>query len=231
MVKDLKNLKSSVIEVSKLMHTKGFICATDGNISIKLGKNRYLITPSGINKAFMKPSDLIIIDESAKVISGNKKYNPSTEWRMHLKAYKMRPDISAVIHAHPPYVTAYTISGAKLPSDILPETILTMGDIPVTSYSTPTSPDNADIIEEHIKNYDAVVLKRHGVITVGKDIYSAYNKLEKLEHTALTAVVAKIIGEAQPLPKQEVEKLLAMGAKIGLLSDNCVAVCKKTLAD
>ena len=231
MAKDLKTLKSSMIEVSKLMHSKGFVCATDGNISIKVGKDRYLITPSGINKAFLKPADLIVIDEKAKVISGNKKYKPSTEWRMHLKAYKMRPDINAVIHAHPPYVTAYTIADVKLPADILPETILTMGNIPITSYSTPTSPDNADIIEEHIKSYDAVVLKRHGVITVGKDIYSAYNKLEKLEHTAITAVVAKMIGEPLPLPKEEVEKLLAMGAQMGFLSDKCVAVCKKSLLD
>lgn len=231
MPKDLKNLKASIIEVSKLMNTKGFICATDGNISIKLAKNRYLITPSGINKAFIKPNDLIVIDENAKLISGNKKLKPSTEWRMHLKAYKLRPDINAVIHSHPPYITAYTIADVKIPSNILPEVVLTMGAIPVTSYSTPTSPDNADIIEEHIKNYDAVVLKRHGVITVGKDIYSAYNKLEKIEHAALTSMAAKIIGEANPLPKQEVEKLLAMGAQMGMLSDNCVAVCKKSLID
>lgn len=229
MLKDVTRLKASIIEVSKLMNSKGFICATDGNISIKLAKDRFLITPSGINKAFMKVSDLIVIDSKAKVVSGNKKFKPSSEYRMHLKVYEMRPDVNAVIHSHPPYITAYTIAGAGLPSNILPELVLTMGAIPITTYSTPTSPDNAKIIENHIKDYDAVVLKRHGLITIGEDVYSAYNKLEKIEHAALTGVIAKIMGGSNPLPKDETERLLDMGKELGFLSDNCVTVCKKNL--
>lgn len=229
MEKDLKNLRSSILEVAKLMNAKGFICATDGNISIKIAKNRFLMTPSGLNKAFMKASDLIVIDENAKVISGNKKLKPSSEWRMHLRAYKLRPDINAVIHSHPPYITAYTVADVKPPVDVLPEVVVTMGSIPVTAYSTVGSPQNADIIEEHVKNFDAVVLKRHGVITLGKDIYSAYNKLERLENAALTGVVAKMLGGVPALPKEEVERLLMIGKEYGLLTDNCVDKCKKNL--
>ncbi len=229
MEKDLKNLKASIIEVAKLMNAKGFICATDGNISIKVAKNKFLMTPSGLNKAFMKASDLIVIDENAKVISGNKKLKPSSEWRMHLRAYKLRPDINAVIHSHPPYITAYTVADVKPPVDVLPEVVVTMGSIPVTAYSTVGSPQNADIIEGYIKNFDAVVLKRHGVLTVGSDIYSAYNKLERLENAALTGVVAKMLGGVPPLPKEEVERLLIIGKEYGLLTDNCIDECKKDL--
>ena len=227
MALNIKLLKKQIVEVCKLMNTKGFICATDGNVSVKIAKDRFLITPSGINKAFLKTTDLIVIDRDAKLISGNKKFKPSTEWRMHLKAYDLRPDIDAVIHAHPPYITAYTIAGTDVPSKVLPEMVLTMGAIPVTEYSVPTSPDNAKIIEKHIINFDAVVLKRHGVLTVGKDIYSAYNKLEKLEHAAITGIAAKTLGGCNALSNKEIEELLDMGNGLGMLSKNCVAVCKK----
>jgi len=223
-------LKKQIIEVCKLMNSKGFICATDGNVSVKVGKDRYLITPSGINKAFMKASDLITIDRNAKVITGNKKLKPSTEWRMHLKAYDLRPDIEAVIHSHPPYTVAYTIAGVELPTKILPEMVLTMGAVPVTEYSVPTSPDNAKIIEKHIVNFDALVLKRHGVLTVGKDIYSAYNKLEKLEHAAITGLAAHALGGCNSLECSELKELLDMGKDMGLLSSSCVTVCKKELS-
>ncbi len=223
-------LKKQIVEVCKLMNTKGFICATDGNVSVKIAKDRYLITPSGINKAFLKVSDLIVIDRTAKVITGNKKLKPSSEWRMHLKAYDLRPDIDAVIHSHPPYITAYTIAGVELPSKILPELVLTMGAVPVTEYSVPTSPDNAKIIEEHIVNFDAVVLKRHGVLTVGKDLYSAYNKLEKLEHAAITGIAAHALGGCNALASDELKELLDMGQDLGFLSNSCVTVCKKSIS-
>jgi len=223
-------LKKQIIEVCKLMHTKGFICATDGNVSVKIAKDRFLITPSGINKAFLKASDLIVIDRNAKVITGNKKFKPSSEWRMHLKAYDLRPDIDAVIHSHPPYITAYTIADVEIPSKILPEMVLTMGAVPVTEYSVPTSPDNAKIIEKHIVNFDAVVLKRHGVITVGKGLYSAYNKLEKLEHAAITGLAAHALGGCNALGCSELKELLNMGQDMGFLSNSCVTVCKKDIS-
>jgi L-fuculose-phosphate aldolase len=112
---------------------------------------------------------------------------------------------------------AFTIAGIKLPGCILPETVLTMGDIPLTEYASPTSPENALVIEEHIKVYDAIVLNRHGSITVGCDLISAYNKLEKIEHTAITAIAAKQLGGLNPLPIEEITKLLEMGREQGLL--------------
>ena len=216
-----------IIQIASLMSSKGFICATDGNLSVRLGKNRFVMTPSGINKAFLTIKDLVIIDGKGKVVGGNKKQKPSSEWRMHVKAYELRPDINAVIHSHPPYSTAYTVAGAEFPCKILPEAVLTMGYVPVTEYSVPTSPDNAKIIEEHIVNFDAIILKRHGALTLGKDIYSAYNKLEKLEHMALSGILAKILGGEQNLLSSELDELLLLGNKLGFLSSSCVSVCKK----
>ena len=220
-------LKKQIVEVCKLMNTKGFICATDGNVSIKIAKDRYLITPSGINKAFLKVSDLIVIDRDAKVITGNKKLKPSSEWRMHLNAYDLRPDIEAVIHSHPPYVTAYTIAEVEIPAKILPEMVITMGAVPVTEYSIPTSPDNATMIEKYVVNFDAVALKRHGLLTVGKDLFEAYNKLERVENAALTGIAAHALGGCDALATCELQKLLDMGQTMGFLSKSCVTVCKK----
>ena len=220
-------LKKQIVDVCKLMNSKGFICATDGNVSVKIAKDRYLITPSGINKAFIKTSDLVVIDRNAKVITGNKKLKPSSEWRMHLKAYDLRPDVEAVIHSHPPYVTAYTIAEVEVPSKILPEMVITMGAVPVTEYSIPTSPDNAKMIEEHIIHFDAVALKRHGLLTVGKDLFEAYNKLERIENAALTGLVVHTLGGSDALATSELQKLLEMGQNMGFLSKSCVSVCKK----
>lgn len=198
-----------------MMHQKGFICATDGNVSVKLSNKAFLITRSGINKGFMNEEDILMIDDKGDIIDGRPGHKVSTEWRMHLRAYQLRDDINAVIHSHPPYAVAYTVAGMDIPSDILPETVLTMGDIPVTEYSQPCSPKNADIIQEHIKKYDAIVLKRHGVMTVGSDIFSAYNKLEKVEHTALTGICSRILGGCNPLPEAEVKTLLVTGRQMG----------------
>jgi L-fuculose-phosphate aldolase len=198
-----------------MMHHKGFICATDGNVSVKLSDKAFLITRSGINKGFMDEDDILTIDDKGDIIDGRSGYKVSTEWKMHLKAYQLRDDINAVIHAHPPYAVAYTIAEKAIPSDILPETVLTMGSIPVTEYSQPCSPKNADIIQDHIKKYDAIVLKRHGVLTIGEDIFSAYNKLEKLEHTAFTGICSTILGGCNSLPDSELKVLFDTGRKMG----------------
>jgi len=219
-MKNIIALKKELISICKMMHSKDFICATDGNLSIRLGKDKFLITASGVHKGFITQKDLIIINKKGEVVQGKGKV--STEWRMHLKAYELRPDVNAVIHSHPALIIAYTIAGVPLPENILPETILTMGGIPLTEYSTPTSPKNADIIEEHIKKYDAVVLSRHGVLTVGKDLLSAFGKLEKLEHTAKSGIMAKILGGVNPLPTEEIQHLFKLGIDMGFLNPACI---------
>ena len=208
-------LRKAMIQIAKLTYSKGMIAASDGNMSAKIAENRYLVTPSGLFKGFLEESDLVVIDQNGDVIEGN--HGPSSELMMHLKAYEMRSDIEAVVHAHPPVITAFSVAGIDLTEAILPETIFILGEIKFAQYSTPTTEDVPKAIENLISQHDALVLTRHGSLTVGKTLEEAYQKLESLEHTA------KIISEAvklrggkmvSPLPSNEIDKLWEINEKL-----------------
>ena len=208
-------LRKTMIQIAKLTYSKGMIAASDGNMSAKIAENRYLVTPSGLFKGFLEEDDLVVIDQLGEVIEGN--HGPSSELMMHLKAYEMRSDIEAVVHAHPPVITAFSVAGIDLTEAILPETIFILGEIKFAQYSTPTTEDVPNAIESLIRQHDALVLTRHGSLTVGKTLEEAYQKLESLEHTA------KIISEAvklrggkmvAPLPSNEIDKLWEINEKL-----------------
>ena len=199
---------------SKRIYQKGFIVASDGNVSVRLDKERIMITPSGLNKGFLKGDELIVVDFSGKVITGS--YKPSSETPMHLEAYKQREDINAVIHAHPPIATAFSIANVSLAQCILPEVILSLGAIPTTQYATPATYEGSEIIRELVTKFDAMVLDRHGSLTVGKTLEDAYNKLERVEHSAYITYMARQLGGANPLPVAEVNRLSDMAVKLGL---------------
>ena len=167
--------KDQLVTICRLLSEKGFVAATDGNVSVRLPENRILITPSGVNKRFVESNQFIITDIEGKLIDGETK--PSSEIQMHLTVYRQRQDIHAVVHAHPPYCVAFSIAGISLETPYLPEVVLTLGKIPTAEYATPTTKDVAESVKELIKEYDAIILERHGTVTLGKDIYQAYNYL------------------------------------------------------
>jgi L-fuculose-phosphate aldolase len=201
----MKNQKKQIIEICRLLARKGYVAATDGNVSLRAGDNRVLITPSGINKEFLKKKDLVLTDLEGNKIKG--KHKPSSEIKMHLKIYKERSDINAVVHAHPPLSLAFSYSGESLDVPVLPEVVLTLGKIPEAEYATPTTDEVVKNLEPHIKDNNAILMSRHGSVTMGKDIYSAYNNLEKLEHTAKIIFYSKQLGKVITLTDEEIEKL------------------------
>ncbi len=207
-------LRKKISEICRRMYEKNFVVATDGNVSVRLGKNRLLTTPSGLCKGEVKPEQLIVTDFSGKRLSG--KLDPSSEIRMHLCAYRERPDVMAVIHAHPPISTAFSIAGVSLAKCILPEVVFTMGVIPTTRYATPTTEEGPDVILDYIGDYDAFILDRHGTLTVGDSLESAYYKLEKVEHTALVTLMARQLGSVNLLNKDQISSLLKLRDKFGI---------------
>ena len=203
-----QQLKEDIVRVCRMLHRKNYLAATDGNVSVRLG-DRVLTTPSGINKGLMEAYQVITVDLEGRVLAGEG--TPTSEIRMHLLAYELRPEVSAVVHAHLPYATACTLAGIYLLEPILPEVVITLGGIPTAPYATPGSEAVAEAIRDFIREYDAILLSRHGAMTVGRDVTDAYNKMEKLEHTARVMLAARLQGAVTPLPAAEVEKLRRLG--------------------
>ncbi len=200
-------LRQEIIRVTRIVANQGLIRSSDGNISVRLSGKRFLVTPSGLHKMSMEPDDPIIVNGEGEVLEGNPGLRPTSELMMHLEAYRQRPDIKAVLHAHPPYATALTIAGIPFPTDLLPEVILALGEVPTAPYATPGTERLAASIREPIKHHNTVLLGHHGSLSVGKTLEEALIALERMEHTAYTFYLARVFGEAIPLPSAELEIL------------------------
>jgi L-fuculose-phosphate aldolase len=205
-----QQLKQDIVCICRMLHRKNYLAATDGNVSVRLG-DQLLITPSGVNKGIMEADQVITVDLTGSVIAGIGK--PSSEIQMHLLAYRLRADVNAVVHAHLPYATACTLAGIDLLEPILPEVVITLGGIPTAPYATPGTIEVPEAIRDYVQEYDAILLARHGAMTVGRDVVDAYNKMEKLEHTARVVLAARLQGPLPPLSAAEVEKLRRIAAQ------------------
>ncbi len=203
-------LKQQIVKICRMLHRKNYLAATDGNVSVRLG-DRVLVTPSGVHKGLMEAEQVITVDLKGRVLTGTGR--PTSELRLHLLAYELRPDVAAVVHAHLPYATACTLAGIDLLEPILPEVVITLGGIPTAAYATPGSAEVPAAVRGFLPDYDAVLLSRHGAMTMGRDVTDAYNKMEKLEHTARVVLAARLQGPLPPLPAAEVEKLRRLGEK------------------
>lgn len=199
--------RKEMTEVCRLMYARGYICATEVNLSIRLNRDEILTTPRGTCKGRIDKRDLVLVDSQGKAISQGQ---PSTEFKMHLAAYEKREDVSAVVHAHPVTAVACSIAGIDLAQCVLPEVICTLGVIPTAPYATPSTDEVPASISPLIAEHDAIILDHHGVLCLGKDIWDAFYKLETLEHFAQTMVIASLLGGAKPLADSQVKKLVAL---------------------
>jgi len=203
-------LREMICEVGRRMYQKDMVAATDGNISARLGPDRYLCTPSGVSKGFMRPEGLIIADGQGKKIAGSGRV--TSEFFTHLAAYEERPDIEAVVHGHPPMATALMIAGHGMAEPVIPELVMALGTIPTAAYATPGSKEGSGVIREFIRKHDAVLIDRHGAVTVGATPLEAYFKLEKVEHSALIYWSAHALGNVRVLDSMQVTRLRQSGS-------------------
>jgi L-fuculose-phosphate aldolase len=207
------DLRQAIIESGRICYERHLLTSNDGNISVRLDKGRVLITPSGICKGRMDLADLLLVEIDGKVISAREGCKPSSETPMHLEVYKQRPDVNAVLHAHPVFATTLTVSDSPFPVDVLPEVLLTLGEVPTTRYATPSSHDDAEAIRELIKSHDALLLRQHGSLTVGKDLDTALTALERIEHVAEVFWRAQMLGKVNRIPDADVAELLKIRAR------------------
>jgi L-fuculose-phosphate aldolase len=202
---DENDLIGEIIEIGRRIYDKGLAAGTDGNISCRRASGRILITGSGTCLGELEPKDIISVDFSGKVHSGKRK--ASSELPMHLAAYKLRPDVNAVIHAHPPVATGLSVAGLTLDSPVIPEIVMTLGKIPTAPYATPSTEEGARSITGLIVDHDAVLLDHHGAVTVGKTLKEAFYKMEKVEYAAKVILTAKRLGEVIELTPEQKSRL------------------------
>src|SRR3984893_17281593 len=189
------------------LYERGYIVACEGNLSVRLDENRILNTPTCMNKGTLSPEDLVITDLNGTHISGKRKV--SSEVAMHLLFYRMRPDVQAICHAHPPTATGFAVAGRDLNYAQLPEVIVGLGQIPLVQYATPGTPELSAAIEPFVPHYDAMLLANHGAVTCGPDLLTAFFRMETIEHSAKITLSAELAGEPALLSSREVAKLMA----------------------
>jgi L-fuculose-phosphate aldolase len=216
--------KLDIVEIGRRIYQQGYAASNDGNISVRISDTEILTTPTGLAKGFMTSDQIIKCDLQGNKIAGDPNLRPSSEVKMHLAVYAERPDVRAVVHAHPPVATGFAVAGIPLEKCVLPEIILTIGSIPLARYGTPSTEEIPNSIRDLIKQCDAVLLANHGALTVGKDAFNAYYKMESMEHFAKISLVARQLGGERVLSPSQVDKLMEVRKQFGFTSP--VLTCK-----
>ena len=219
-------LKKDLVEVGRRIYARNYVASNDGNISARIDEERAVITPTGVSKGFMTVEDMVVVTMEGKVLSGNRK--PSSEMFMHLQIFKERPDVQSVCHAHPPYATGFAVAGIPLDKCVLPEVVVALGGIPLVEYGTPGTEEFYKPVLRLLGKYDAFLLANHGALTVGKDIYNAYYKMETLEHFAHIAFVAQQLGHMNTLNKEQVQKLTDLRERFGIRTSVGCVTCEES---
>jgi L-fuculose-phosphate aldolase len=210
------DLRRAIVECGRLAYERGLLMSNDGNLSVRLDERRFLITPSGLCKGRLAPEDLLVMDLDGNVLqpAADPTLRPSGETAMHTEALRLRPDIRAVLHAHPPHAVALTVAGLPFRADVLSEVILGLGEVPITDFALPISEENARAIRPYIREHNAVLLRNHGSLTVGAHLDEALIHLERVEAVAQILLLAHTAGKVTPLPRAMLPRLRALRAQL-----------------
>jgi L-fuculose-phosphate aldolase len=210
-----QGLRETICEIGRMMYDRGFIAGGDGNISARLDDGSILATPTMVCKGRMTPDMIVRTDAGGRKLAGER--NASSELAMHLVIYRLRPDITAVVHTHPPIATGFAVAGIPLDRAILSEVVLTLGCIPLTDYGTPSTDELVENLEPFIPAHDALLLANHGAVAYGRDMEVALSNMETLEHVARISLVAHMLGGARSLPGEAVAKLIEVRERAGYM--------------
>jgi L-fuculose-phosphate aldolase len=210
---DEVGLRRKIAEIGRRLYSLGFVPATDGNISARLNDRMILITPSGVSKGSLTPETITKMDMEGRLISGRK---PSSEYLLHLCFYKQRPEVAAVVHAHPPLATGLASAGMALDKPLTSEMVLTLGRVPLAEYATPGTTEVTASIAGLVREHNAIMLANHGVVTCGGDLETAFQRMETVEQAAKITLVAEQLGGGRLIPPEKLAKLEAMRKLMGL---------------
>lgn len=213
---NLIEIKDEICDVCHKMWQLGWVAANDGNVSVKLEDGTFLATPTGISKSFITPEKLVRIDAEGNVLEGLAGARPSSEIKMHLCCYRERPDVGAVLHAHPATATGYAVANKALDEYSMIESVIAIGSVPVTPYGTPSTNEVPEAIKPYLQEHDVMLLQNHGALTVGADLITAYYRMETLELFAKISLTAHLLGGAQEISRENIERLCNMRAQYGV---------------
>jgi L-fuculose-phosphate aldolase len=212
------DLRAGIVEVGRRLWARGFVASNDGNISVRIGPDRLLVTPASVSKGFMTPEMMVVTDLQGRLVSAAPGRKPSSEILMHLEAYRLRPDVGAVVHAHPPLATGFAVAGIALDRAVLAEVVTTLGSIPIAEYGTPSTRELADSVAPYLRAHDGLLLANHGALALGADLFGAYYKMETIEHFARISLVARLLGREHVLSREEVTRLQNLRGTYGIAS-------------
>lgn len=214
---DEQKIKEQICEMGKRMYSRNMVAANDGNISVRVGEQEFLCTPTGVSKGFMTPEYICRVDAQGNLLEGNPGFRPSSEMKMHLRVYEKRPDIGAVVHAHPPYATSFAVMGIPLDQPIISEAVVSLGTVPVAEYGTPSTSELPDALEKYLPDYDAVLLEHHGALTYAGDLETAFMRMESVEFYAQLLYQTRMLGGPRVLSEERVQKLIEVRKKMGIV--------------
>ena len=203
--------RHEIVSFGKMLHQRGYVAATDGNLSVRLGDERILANTTAMSKGALRPADMVIVDPAGRHVAGP--HRVSSEISMHLLIYKLRPDVCGIVHAHPCTATGFAAAGIALNQPLVCEVVIGLGSIPLARYGTPGTSELCESLECLIPQYDAILMSNHGVVTYADTLHRAYMKMETVEHFAQIALVTHCLGRQQPLGQQDLEKLLLVRSK------------------
>ena len=204
-------LRRDLTRFSKWLARLAFTPGTSGNLSVRLDEEHILITPTGLSKGLLRPADMVITDLYGRLLTGSRR--ATSEISMHLAVYRHRLDVAAVIHSHPPISTAFACAGRALDEMLCQEAVMTLGIVPLARYATTGTDEVAASLVPLIPGHDAILLANHGVVSYGKTLLEAFQKMETVEHLAHVSLVAHQLGSPQPLRTEQIEQLHLARAK------------------
>lgn len=213
---DEQTARRTIVEIGRLMYERGYVVSSDGNLSVRLDDGRIVATPTQVCKGRMSEAALAVTDMDGRPLNDRR---PSSELKMHLLIYRERDDVRAVCHAHPPHGTAFAVAGLSIDQPILSEVILALGCVPLAPYGTPSTDELTEAMRPLIKHHNALLMANHGAVAYGQDLWQAFDRMETLEHTARIAILARLLGRAQSIPPEAIEKLIDIREAAGYLDE------------
>ena len=221
-----ERLRRQLCRLARRLYDRGLITGLDGNLSARFEGRWVVATPSAIDKAGLEPEDMVLLDlgpdaarggtppDDPRLARARRGMRPTSETAMHLAVYRARSDISAVVHAHPPNAVGLTFARPHPRLDVCPEAVVLLGEVGYAEYATPGTDELAQSIAPLVGRCDAMLLSRHGAVTLGADLTLAYQRMEVLEHVARILVTARQLGPVDPLPEQEKRRLRQMAGRV-----------------